>query len=182
MGPPGAGKGTQGDLLARSLGVPRYSTGDILRKAQEEGTPLGREALRYMDAGELVPDDVILGIVGEVVSRPEAQRGFVLDGFPRTVVQARGLAGLLERRGERLDAVVDLLVEADEIRARLEARGRSDDTDDTIRRRLEVYRARTKPVLEWYDDSDVEVLSIDGVGLIQEIQQRIAERLGRGCS
>jgi len=179
MGPPGAGKGTQGELLARTLGVPRYSTGDILRQALRDGTPVGREARRYMDAGELVPDDVMLGIVGHALSRPESKAGFVLDGFPRTVVQAEGLSRLLAERGVALNAVVDLAVGDEEIMQRLSARGRGDDGLDTIRRRLEVYRAQTAPVLQWYANTDVPVLAVHGVGSIGDIQARILDRLGR---
>lgn len=179
MGPPGAGKGTQGELLAQSLGVPRYSTGDILREACEEDSELGREVGRFIDAGELVPDTVILGIVGEVVDRPETAGGFVFDGFPRTVVQARGLEELLEERDLHLDAVIDLRVDAQEIQARLGARGRSDDGEETIQRRLDVYRAQTKPVLDWFAERGIEILEIHGVGSIEEIQRHIVESLPR---
>lgn len=179
MGPPGAGKGTQGELLARSLGIPRHSTGDILRDALCDGTVLGIAAHRYMDEGELVPDDVILGIIGEALDAPGSRDGFLLDGFPRTVPQAKGLARILEDRGLALDAVVDLAVPDEEIVARLSARGRSDDSLETIQRRLEVYRSQTEPVLGWYADSEVPVLSVEGVGDIQEIHRHIVERLGR---
>jgi len=173
MGPPGAGKGTQGELLARRLGVPRHSTGDILRQALRAGSPMGVEARRFMHAGELVPDDVILGIIGEVLDRDESSRGFVLDGFPRTVAQAEGLAHLLAERDEQLDAVISLSVDDDEIMRRLSARGRKDDLEETIRRRLDVYRADTKPVLDWYEEAGVRVLEVQGVGDIDEIQEDI---------
>lgn len=179
MGPPGAGKGTQGALLSEALDVPRYSTGDILREALGEGTPLGREARKYMDAGELVPDDVILGVVGEAMEKPESAMGFLLDGFPRTVVQAEGLSDLLEKRGLKLDAVIDLVVDDEEIIKRLTARGRDDDVLGTIRRRLEVYRAQTVPLLAWYAGTDVPVLTVRGVGSVAEIQGRILDQLGR---
>ena len=177
MGPPGAGKGTQGELLAQSLGIRRHSTGDILRAALCDSTHLGLEAQRYMAAGELVPDDVILGIVGEVLDAPESREGFLLDGFPRTVAQAEGLARILDERGMALDALIYLNVPDEEIIARLSARGRSDDSLDTISRRLEVYREQTRPVLEWYRDSDLALLSVEGVGDIEEIQRRVVERL-----
>lgn len=173
MGPPGAGKGTQGELLARRLGIPRHSTGDILRDALRDGSPMGLEARRFMHAGELVPDDVILGIIGEVLDRDASADGFVLDGFPRTVAQAEGLAGLLADRGEQVDAVVSLSVDDDEIMRRLSARGRKDDLEETIRRRLEVYRADTEPVLAWYENAGVSVIEIGGVGDIDEIQEEI---------
>jgi len=177
MGPPGAGKGTQGELLARRLGIPRYSTGDILRQALRDGTPLGLEAKRLMDAGELVPDEVILGFIGEALEHEESTGGFLLDGFPRTVAQAEGLARLLAGMGLELDAIVTLSVNETEIMKRLSARGRKDDLVDTIRRRLEVYWAQSKPVLDWYADSDVRILSVEGVGDIDEIQAHILDRL-----
>lgn len=178
MGPPGAGKGTQGELLARKLGIPRYSTGDILRQALRDGTPMGVEAKRFMHAGELVPDGVILGIIGEALQHDDSGGGFLLDGFPRTVAQAEGLQVLLADQGLALDAIVNLVVDDAEIGKRLSTRGRKDDTVDTIRRRLEVYRADTRPVLEWYGNHDTRVLSVKGVGDIEEIQAHILERLG----
>jgi len=178
MGPPGSGKGTQGELLARRLGIPRYSTGDILRQARRDGTPMGQEARQYMDAGALVPDDVMLGIVDEVLAKGESERGFLLDGFPRTVAQAEGLRELLDEMGIDLDAIVDLAADDEEIAQRLSTRGRNDDSPGTIRRRLEVYRTQTKPVLNWYADSDVRILSVEGVGDIDEIQSDILSRLG----
>jgi adenylate kinase len=177
MGPPGAGKGTQGELLARRLGIPRYSTGDILRQALRDGTPMGLEAKRFMHAGELVPDEVILGIIGEALEHDESAGGFLLDGFPRTVAQAEGLASLLAEMGLELDAIVNLSVNETEIMKRLSTRGRKDDLVDTIRRRLEIYWAETKPVLDWYADSDVRIQSVEGVGDIDEIQAHILDRL-----
>jgi adenylate kinase len=178
VGPPGAGKGTQGTLLARRLGIPRYSTGDILRQARREDTSMAQEAWRYMDAGELVPDDVILEIVADVLVKEESEGGFLLDGFPRTVVQAEGLSELLDEMGIELDAIVNLAVDEEEIMQRLAARGRSDDSLDTIRRRLDVHRAQTQPVLDWYANADVRILSIGGVGDIDEIQSDILSHLG----
>lgn len=177
MGPPGAGKGTQGELLARRLGIPRYSTGDILRQALRDGTPMGLEAKRYMHAGELVPDDVILGIVGEALEHEESEPGFLLDGFPRTVAQAEGLSRLLLDMGQQLDAIVDLSVPDEEIMKRLSTRGRKDDLLETIKRRLEVYGAKKKPLLDWYANSGVRIVSMMGVGDIDEIQAYILDRL-----
>ncbi len=177
MGPPGAGKGTQGELLARRLRIPRYSTGEILRRALRDGSPMGVEASRYMHAGELVPDEVILGIIGEALERDESSAGFLLDGIPRTIAQAEGLASLLAGMDLELDAVVNLSVNDAEIMKRLSTRGRKDDLVDTIRSRLEVYRAQTKPVLDWYADSGVRILSVEGVGDIDEIQAHILDRL-----
>ena len=173
MGPPGAGKGTQGELLARRLRIPRYSTGDILRQALQDGTPMGLEAKRFMHAGELVPDEVILGIIGEALESDESAAGFLLDGFPRTVAQAEGLRILLAGLGLELDAIVNLSVDDAEIMKRLSTRGRKDDLVDTIRRRLEIYRAETKPVIDWYADSGVRIVSVEGVGDIDEIQANI---------
>jgi len=173
MGPPGAGKGTQGELLAQRLGIPRFSTGDILRQALRDGTPMGLEARRNMHSGELVPDDVILGIVGEALDGEESSRGFLLDGFPRTVAQAEGLRALLLEMGQELDAIVDLSVDDAEIMRRLSTRGRKDDLQETIRRRLEVYQAKKKPLLDWYADSGVLIVSVEGVGDIDEIQAHI---------
>ena len=207
MGPPGAGKGTQGERLAEEHGVPRYATGDMLRAARREGTEMGRRAAEYMDAGELVPDDVILGIVREALDRPEAADGFVLDGFPRTLPQARGLAAILEERGEALDRVIYLEVPEDELVHRLASRRvcgdcgavtregeagedcpedacggelvqREDDRPGTVRRRLRVYREQTEPVLEWYRTrSSVPVSEIDGTGTVEEVERRLKERL-----
>lgn len=181
MGPPGAGKGTQGDLLSAHFGVPRYSTGDILRRARSEGTELGLRAQRFMDAGELVPDDVILGIVDEVLGKDEARGGFVFDGFPRTVVQAEGLGTLLERRGVSLDAAIDIEVPREELIDRLSGRhgqdARDDDRPETVARRLEVYEEETVPVLDWYDRSAVPLLRVDGYRDIEAIQEDLRERL-----
>lgn len=205
MGPPGAGKGTQGAKLARRYGIPRYSTGDILRAARRDGTELGRAAQGYMDAGELVPDDVILGMMRETLSSEEAAAGFLLDGFPRTVAQAEGLADLLDDLGFELDAVVDLEVPDEEIVRRLSARRvctdcgdvapsdtvdgepcpdcggelrrRSDDDPETVRRRLEVYRDETTPVLDWYERSDTRVIRIRGTGLVEDVLERVAEAI-----
>lgn len=206
MGPPGAGKGTQGDRLAARLGVPRLSTGDMLREARRTKTPLGQEAERYMDAGELVPDDVILGLIEEAFDGPETAAGFILDGFPRTVAQAEGLAQLLEACGHVLDAVVTLEVADDELVSRLSGRRvcdscghvthvalvgdsttcevcrgrlvqRSDDRVETVRRRLEVYREQTEPVLEWYAGSGVGLTGVDGLGTKDAVARRLLDLL-----
>lgn len=209
MGPPGAGKGTQGERLASWADVPRFATGDMLRQARREGTELGREARRYMDAGELVPDEVILGLIDEALAGPETDRGFILDGFPRTVPQAEGLSDLLRRRGLTLDAVVNLRVPEEEIVSRLSSRRvcpecgavtsvagsagaedeelcpecgselvqREDDRPETVRRRLEVYRKQTEPVLEWYRSGPVPVQDVTGTGDVDEVQERLRDRL-----
>ncbi|MDP2479251.1 MAG: adenylate kinase [Candidatus Palauibacterales bacterium] len=213
MGPPGAGKGTQGARLAEWLGVPRFSTGDMLREARRAGTELGERARRYMDAGELVPDEVILDLIDETLRGADASRGFILDGFPRTETQAEGLGDVLARRGESLDAVVDLQVPEEELVRRLSARRvcpecgavwsaeelesgeegipcpecsagveqREDDRPETVRRRLEVYRTQTEPVLAWYAASDVPVVAVPGTGPVSEVQRRLRERLTEGA-
>jgi adenylate kinase len=200
FGPPGAGKGTQGALLAERRGLVRLSTGDLLRDALGAGTALGREARKYMDAGELVPDDVILGLVREVMTaRPDA--GYVFDGFPRTTAQAEGLAILLKELGRALHGIVVLDVADDALVARLSARlwcsgcgavynlqtnpparsgvcdvcggeliQRADDREETVRRRLEVYRAQTAPVLAWYEGDGVSVHRLDGARPVGEVQ------------
>jgi len=205
MGPPGAGKGTQGALLARRHGIPRYATGDLLREARREGTALGREAQRYMNAGELVPDDVILGMMREKLSSEEADGGFLLDGFPRTVAQVEGLDALLSDLGREIDAIVSLEVADEEIVRRLSSRRvcaecgrvasagaechelcqdcgnglkrRADDEPETVRRRLEVYREETAPVLEWYERSDTPVRKVCGGGSVEDVQARIIEAM-----
>lgn len=183
MGPPGAGKGTQSRLLSEELGIPHYATGDILREARASGTELGREAARYMDAGELVPDEVVLGLIRERITGGEGQQGFLLDGFPRTVDQAEGLSETLDDAGVSLDVVLNLEVPEDELVRRLTGRRvcgacgevvnvafdpeigadcpecggtlnrRSDDQPRTVRRRLEVYEEQTAPVLDWYRET-----------------------------
>jgi adenylate kinase len=201
MGPPGAGKGTQGEILERRYGVPRFSTGDILRAARREGTELGRRAQGFMDAGELVPDEVILGIIGEVLVGDSARDGFILDGFPRTVAQAEGLAEIMDELGLRLDAVLNITVDDEEIVRRLSGRRvcsecglmadadaardsdcadcggklvqRRDDDADTVRRRLEVYRSLTEPVLECFRKSGRRVVVVDGLGSVEVITQRV---------
>ena len=204
MGPPGAGKGTQGELLASRFGIPRYSTGDILRATRRNRSELGREAQGYMDAGELVPDDVILGLMTRVLRSTDAVCGYLLDGFPRTVEQAQGLKGLLEGADQQLDAVVNLSVDDAEILRRLSSRRvcedcgaivrpaagtescddcggrlltRPDDRPETVRRRLEVYREQTEPVLGWYRESSTAVLDIPGTGDVGQIQERILNGL-----
>lgn len=207
MGPPGAGKGTQGEILERHLDVPRYATGDILRQARRDGTAMGLAAQRYMDAGDLVPDEVILGIIGEALQRDDARGGFVLDGFPRTVAQAEGLDRILEGLGIRLDAILNISVSDEEIIRRLSNRRvcarcgaaigpaegddascpvcggelvqRGDDEAETVRRRLDVYREQTEPVLRWYRMSGARVVDVNGLGTVNEITDRV--RAGLGC-
>ena len=139
---------------------------------------MGVEATRFMHAGELVPDGVILGIIGEALQHDDSEEGFLLDGFPRTEAQAEGLQTLLADKGLAIDAIVNLVVDDAEIGKRLSTRGRKDDTVDTIGRRIEVYQAETRPVLEWYGNHGVRIVSVEGVGDIESIQAHILERLG----
>jgi adenylate kinase len=175
LGPPGAGKGTQAVRLAEHLSVPHIATGDLFRAHLSQQTPLGQEAKRYVDAGELVPDKVTVDMVRERLAEDDAAQGFILDGFPRTVPQADALAELLAPA--QLDAVVVLDVREDVLVRRLLARGRSDDTEDVIRRRQEVYREETAPLLEYYRD---RLVSVDAVGEIDEITNRALAALDAG--
>jgi len=174
VGPPGAGKGTQAVRLAERLDVPHISTGDLFRANLKDETDLGREAKRYMDAGDLVPDEVTVAMVRERLTHDDAAKGFILDGFPRTRSQATSLGELLAERGEDLDAVVEFQVPEDELVRRLMGRGRDDDTEDVIRRRQQVYRSETAPLLDHYSD---RLVSIDAVGSVEEITDRVAQAL-----
>ncbi|MBW0114012.1 adenylate kinase [Pseudonocardia abyssalis] len=174
VGPPGAGKGTQAERMAERLDVPHISTGDLFRANLKEETPLGIEAKRYMDAGDLVPDEVTVAMVRERLTESDAAKGFILDGFPRTAPQAASLAGLLSDQGLELDAVVEFSVSDEVVVQRLLGRGRSDDTEDVIRRRQQVYRDDTAPLLEYYAD---RLVSVDAVGSVEEITDRVFDAL-----
>ena len=175
VGPPGAGKGTQAARLAERLDVPHISTGDLFRANLANQTPLGVTARRYMDAGELVPDEVTVEMVRERLAKDDAAKGFILDGFPRTVAQAAALTEILDAAGDSLDAVVALEVPEEELVARLLSRGRADDTEDVIRRRQQVYREETEPLLRHYADL---LVTVDAVGDIPEITDRTLQALG----
>ena len=201
FGPPGAGKGTQGELLSQRLGLRRLSTGDMLRDAVAAGTTLGREARRFMDAGELVPDDVILGMVREVLEGENGKQGVVFDGFPRTIAQAQALHDLLAELNRPLDAVLILEVPDEVLVKRLGGRmacpkcgtaynlyysppaenmrcgicgsqltQRPDDAPETVRRRLEVYRRQTAPLIDYYESSPVPVQRVDGDRAVEAVQ------------
>lgn len=176
LGGPGVGKGTQAAKLREYYDIPHLSTGDVLREARAKGTELGKRAGEYMDAGRLLPDDIILGIVKEKFGSPEMQRGFLLDGFPRTIPQAEGLDAILEGLGKKLDAVVSIEVSDDIIEDRLlkraEIEGRSDDNRETIRKRLKVYYDQTAPLKDYYDKQGV-LKAVDGVGGIEDVFNRI---------
>jgi adenylate kinase len=178
LGPPGSGKGTQTRMLADRLGVPAISTGEMLRAAVKEGTPLGAKAKAVMEAGELVPDDLMIGLIRERLSQPDARDGFILDGFPRTVDQAKALERLLAEtgNGRGLRSVINLVVPEPVLVDRLHGRSaqehRSDDRPDTILERLRVYHAKTEPVIGFYRERGL-LTDVDGVGDVDEIAQRV---------
>ena len=206
FGKPGAGKGTQAPKLAEALKLPTLATGDVLRQAVREGTPLGKKAKEYMDRGDLVPDDVILGIVGEALASPDYQRGVILDGVVRTVPQAEGLKQVLNGLNRKLDAVLSFEIDNDEIVQRLGGRtvcekcqtpytGRSagekcekcggtlvrrkDDEPDAIRNRLRVYEQQTAPVFDWYSRNGTRMATVQAVGTFDEVTKRALKALGR---
>jgi adenylate kinase len=180
MGPPGAGKGTQAAFVAEHFGIPAISTGDIFRANVAEGTPLGVEAKRYMDAGEYVPDEITNKMVRNRIDESDAEPGFLLDGYPRTLAQVEELDGMVEFTGHRLDAAVVLSVDDEEIVQRLlqraEVEGRSDDSEDVIRRRQQVYREQTEPLIEVYRDRGI-LVEVDGMGEVDQVTKRIFEAL-----
>jgi adenylate kinase len=174
VGPPGAGKGTQAVLLSKELNVPHISTGDLFRAHMGEETPLGQEAKRYVDAGELVPDEVTNEMVRERLGEPDAAEGFLLDGFPRTVGQGEVLTGILDELGHPLDAVLEFRISSDVVVERMLARGRADDTESVIRRRLRVYAEETAPLLDHFA---VQLVVVDAVGEVDEVAARALRAL-----
>lgn len=203
LGPPGAGKGTQASLIAKEYGVPHISTGDMLREAVKRGTELGRQAESFMTKGELVPDDVVIGIVAECLRQPEYEKGFMLDGFPRTVAQAEALDKALSRSGDSLDAVLSFETPDEELVRRLSRRRvcgscgatygaidgdtcrkcageliiRADDQPEAIERRLQVYRAQTEPLIDYYVGAGI-LIRIAATGSVEEIYGLVREKLG----
>lgn len=181
MGPPGAGKGTQAQVIAGLLGVPHISTGDIFRANVSQGTRLGLEAKRYMDAGEYVPDDVTNAMVRDRLGQQDCTPGFLLDGYPRTLDQVTQLDGMLADLGWHLDRVLEMTVDIDEVVSRLVKRaadqGRSDDTEEVIRRRLEVYAAQTAPLISSYAQRGI-MAEVDGMGSVDEVTDRLRACLG----
>jgi adenylate kinase len=173
MGPPGAGKGTQGALLGEALGLPKFATGDLLRDAVKRGTPVGLQAKAVMEAGQLVGDDIILGVVRDELAKPEAANGVLFDGVVRTIPQAEGVDRILAERGRKMDLVLFFDVTDEEILARIERRrtieGRADDDPAAVKVRLAAYRAQTAPVLDYYQQRGI-VRRIPGVGDVQAIQ------------
>ena len=205
LGPPGAGKGTQGDLLAEKLGIPKIATGDVLRAAVREGTPMGLAAKAIMDRGDLVSDDIILGIIKDALGTSRAAKGAILDGVVRTEAQAAGLERVLEQLGRRLDAVLTFEVADEELVRRLSGRTvcdscqtpytgrepgskcekcggtlvrRKDDEPEAVRNRLAVYQRQTAPVIDWYRRDGARMISIDAVGSTTDVLQRAMVALG----
>jgi adenylate kinase len=180
VGPPGAGKGTQAEHIAKHYRIPNISTGDIFRANVSQGTPLGVEAKRYMDAGEYVPDEVTNLMVRNRIDEPDAESGFLLDGYPRTLAQVTELDGMIEFTGHRLDAVVVLAVDSEELVQRLLQRaqtdGRADDTEDVIRRRQEVYLEQTEPLIAVYRERGI-LVEVDGMGEVDDVTTRIFDAL-----
>jgi adenylate kinase len=205
LGPPGAGKGTQGERLAEQLGIPKVATGDVLRAAVRAGTPMGLAAKAAMDRGDLVPDDVILGIMKEKLASPDAAKGVILDGVVRTVPQAQGLNRVLAELGRPLDAVLLFDIADDELVRRLSGRTvcdrcqtpftgrepgttcdrcggtlvrRKDDEPEAVRNRLRNYHVQTAPVIDWYRSDGTRLLTIDAVGTLDEVSDRARKALG----
>jgi adenylate kinase len=177
FGPPGVGKGTQAKLLAEKLNLRHLSTGDILRKAVKEGTELGKKAKEIMEKGDLVPDEIMIGIVNDALAE-EKDKGFILDGFPRTLEQAQALDAIFEDKDFDDTKVISLTANDAEIIRRLMGRGRSDDTEEAIKNRLDVYNNSTAPVLDYYNGNG-NVLNVIGTGDIGEINSKIIEDISK---
>jgi adenylate kinase len=183
LGPPGAGKGTQAGQLSKVWSIPHVATGDIFRANVREGTELGRRAKQYMDRGDLVPDEVVIAMVMDRITESDCADGFILDGFPRTVAQAEALDRRLRRPSvpqEPLDAALNFEITEEELFRRLVTRAerehRSDDAEEIVRHRLEVYHANTKPLVDYYERQGVLVV-VDGMGSIDEVNRRIRDSL-----
>jgi adenylate kinase len=172
LGPPGAGKGTQADRIAARFQLVHVATGDILRTNVADGTPLGEVAQAYLDSGELVPDEVVVAMMLERLTQPDCGHGFLLDGFPRSVAQARALDRHLAGLGAPLDAAINLEVAEEELLHRLTRRGRADDNAQTIRNRLQVFASSTRPLLDYYEEQGL-LFSVAAVGTIDEVTERI---------
>ena len=182
LGAPGSGKGTQGQILAERLGLPKITTGDLLRKAMQDGTPLGLDAKKYYDEGKLVPDSIILNMIKDELVRPEAKDGAILDGFPRTAAQAELVDRTLGERGQRLNHILLLDVTEEELvrrlRARAQVEGRTDDSPEAVATRLQVYQRDTAPLIAHYAQRGI-VHRVPGTGTVDEIAGEIKRIIGR---
>ncbi|MDH2455650.1 adenylate kinase [Corynebacterium bovis] len=178
LGPPGAGKGTQAAILSDALSIPHVSTGDLFRDNISRETELGREAQQYMDAGRLVPTSVTANMVRTRLEQDDATKGFLLDGFPRTIEQAEILRDMLAEQGESLDAVVNYTVSEDVVVERMLARGRKDDNEEVIRTRLQVYRDETAPLIDFYRELDL-LVDVDAEGTVEDISSATLDALDK---
>lgn len=185
FGPPGAGKGTQAKILQDELGLVQLSTGDMLRAAVAAGTELGKRCKAIMDRGDLVPDEVVVGIIAERLDKPDCKKGAIFDGFPRTVAQAKALDAMLSGRKSRIEAVIELKVDDDAMVGRMESRiaanpgaARADDNPETLRKRLVVYHLNTAPLLDFYRGQG-KLFSVDGMAPIAEVSDAVRGVLGR---
>lgn len=178
FGPPGAGKGTQAQKIVADFGIPQISTGEILRAAVASGTALGKEAGPLMAAGKLVPDELVIGIVQERLKEGDCAKGFLLDGFPRTIPQAEALAKALDKLGKRIEHVVSLEVPDAVIHDRMKGRGRADDSAETVQKRLDVFREQTAPLKAHYERLGL-LRTVNGVGTLEEIAAGIRKSIGR---
>jgi adenylate kinase len=180
IGPPGAGKGTQAERLSSHFGIPAISTGDIFRENVKNETPLGQQAKAYMDAGENVPDSLTNDLVADRLAQPDCASGFLLDGYPRTAAQVDALEEMLAQQSTQLDAAVELVADVEivvsRLRQRAQEQGRSDDSEEVVRHRLGVYAEQTAPLIEVFKQRGL-LVSVDGIGPIEEITDRIASRL-----
>ena len=185
FGPPGAGKGTQAKVLQDERGLVQLSTGDMLRAAVAAGTELGRKSKAIMDRGDLVPDDLVVGIIAERLEKPDCAKGVIFDGFPRTVAQAKALDAMLSGRGRKIDAVIELKVDDEAMVGRMESRvrenpgaARADDTPETLRKRLGVYRQNTEPLLDFYRGQG-KLVTVDGMAPIADVSAAVRGVVGR---
>jgi adenylate kinase len=172
IGPPGAGKGTQAERMIDAYRLAHLSTGDMLRAARDAQTDVGRQAEQYMSTGQLVPDEIIVAIIGQRLQQPDCRGGYLLDGFPRTIAQAEALDRMLEAQQTPLDVVLEIQVPEEELFERLAGRGRADDKPQVIRQRLVAYRQQTEPLLDYYRRRGL-LASVDGLGSVEEIFGRI---------
>jgi len=185
FGPPGAGKGTQAKVLQDERGLIQLSTGDMLRAAAAAGTELGRKSKAVMDRGDLVPDELVIGIIAERLEKPDCAKGVIFDGFPRTVAQAKALDAMLAGRGRKIDAVIELKVDDEAMVGRMESRvrenpgaARADDNPETLRKRLKVYHQNTAPLLDFYRDQG-KLVTIDGMAPITDVSATVRRVVGQ---